>query len=109
MKDELKKGTPKDWKCLYRLKSNDGFIDKDNSFETQKRVFREYLKRHTATCTMASEATGIPQKCLTRRKRDLELSGQLIELFIAPCQITGLRAAYLTTNENLIKSLRNGK
>lgn len=80
--------------------------DKDSHFEQQIRIFRTYLKNHTATCTMASEATGIPQKCLTRYKRTLQRAGQLIELFTSECKITGRKAAYLTTNENLIKSLR---
>lgn len=84
-------------------------MGKDNSFQSQKRVFRNYLKTNTATCSMVAKATGIPQKCLTRYKRSLEKSGQLVELFKADCKHTGCRASYLTTNDNLIKSLRYGK
>lgn len=50
---------------------------------------------------MASEALDIPQKCLTRYKRDMEKSGQLRELMTGPCRVTGFRAAYLTTNPEL--------
>jgi len=76
--------------------------------ETQIRIFRYFLSENTATCSMVTEATGIPQKCLTRHKRALEKSGQLIELFYADCRKTGHRAAYLTTNQNIIKSLKYG-
>lgn len=77
---------------------------KDNHFEAEYRRFRDYLEKHTATCTMACENLGIRQKNATRYKRDLEENGQLIELFVGKCQHTGFLAAYLTTNKEIIKS-----
>lgn len=75
--------------------------------ESQLRAFRNYLSENTATCSMAAKELGIPQKCLTRYKRQLEKAGNLVELFHGICKITGVRAAYLTTNHSLINSLNN--
>lgn len=74
-------------------------------FEFQKRKFFEYLTENTATCSMACAAIGIPQKNATRYKRQLENEGKLVEVLKSVCRNTGYRAAYLTTNETLIKSL----
>lgn len=74
---------------------------KDNYKRTQLKTIFEYLKTHTATATMASTATGIPQKCICRYKRDLEKIGSLYELEKKFCEITGFRAWYLTTNPDL--------
>ncbi len=68
---------------------------------TQKKTIFEYLKKHTATASMVTEATGIPQKCITRYKRDLEKMGLLHEVVKNHCKDTGFRAWYLTTNPDL--------
>jgi hypothetical protein len=78
--------------------------DRENNHTTQSRAFYLYLKENTTTCSMASEALKIPQKCLTRYKRDLELSGNLWEVYEGICQLTGFYAAYLTTNPDLAPS-----
>ncbi len=75
------------------------------SHNNQKKLFLEYLKENTATCSMVTEATGIPQKCLRRYKIELQKQGILIEVFTTKCRITGFRAAYLSTNTALIKSI----
>ncbi len=78
---------------------------KYTSSESQFRAFRNYLSKNTATCSMASDALGIPQKNLTRYKRSLQEAGQLVEVFESECPITGFKAAFLSTNQVLIKSL----
>lgn len=47
---------------------------------------------------MASVATRIPQKCITRYKRDLEKNGHLWEIKKTECKHTGFKAWYLTTD-----------
>ncbi len=66
---------------------------------SQLLIVFEYLKDHTATASMVSEATGIPQKCITWYKRHLEKSGKLWEVRKKRCQITGRQAWYLTTDQ----------
>ncbi|SDX64064.1 hypothetical protein SAMN05444410_12246 [Hydrobacter penzbergensis] len=65
---------------------------------TQLQTIFQYLQEHIATASMISEATGVPQKCICRYKRDLEKSGQLWELFKKTCKRTGFKAWYLTTD-----------
>ena len=79
--------------------------DKDNHFKSEYYLFREYLRNNTHTCTMACDALGIPQKNATRYKRTLEAAGILMEVCVTYCKSTGCLAAYLTSNEVLIKSL----
>ena len=74
---------------------------KYNKRTTQLKTIFNYLKEHTATASMVTEATGIPQKCITRYKRDLEQAGRLYEVKKAPCKYTGFPAWYLTTNTDL--------
>lgn len=71
---------------------------------TQKKTIFEYLKQNVATASMVTEATEIPQKCITRYKRDLEKAGLLSELFKTTCKQTGFKAWYLTTNPDLFPS-----
>ena len=74
---------------------------KDKNFEAQmKRVF-QYLQEHTATASMISATTGIPQKNICRFKRDLEKAGKLYEIEKKLCKKTGFKAWYLTTNPDL--------
>ena len=74
--------------------------DKDN--RTQKSIVNQYLQEHIATASMVSVATGIPQKNITRYKRDLELLGRLWETEKKICKETGFKAWFLTTNLNMI-------
>ena len=71
---------------------------KAKKHRTQKKRFFYFLKNRVVTCSMASQMLGIPQKCLTWYKRQLEESGQLWEVKQARCKITGFTAAYLTTD-----------
>lgn len=48
---------------------------------------------------MVAAATGVPQKCITRYKRDLEKAGKLWEVLKAVCKETGFKAYYLTTDQ----------
>lgn len=71
---------------------------KGRSHSTQLQTIFLYLQKHTATASMVTEATGVPQKCITRYKRDLEKSGRLWEVYKTYCEKTGFRASYLTTD-----------
>jgi hypothetical protein len=73
----------------------------DNKIKNQKKTIFQYLQNHIATGSMISEATGIPQKSICRYKRDLELRGLLYEVEKKYCKITGFKAWYLTTNQDL--------
>lgn len=72
----------------------------DNPFWTQKETIFQYLQEYTATASMVSAATGVPHKCITRYKRDLEIAGRLWETEKKICKQTGFRAWYLTANPN---------
>jgi hypothetical protein len=85
------------------------FQSKDKTFKRQLKTIFEYLKHNTATNTMVSINTGVPQKNICRFKRDLEQQGLLIEVEKKLCKITGFRAWYLSTNENLIKQSKSTK
>ena len=80
---------------------------KSTNFQAELRRFREFLKENTVTCTMACEALGIPQKNATWHKRQLEDSGQLVEVFKAPCKHTNRLAAYLSTNPTIVAKSKN--
>jgi len=71
---------------------------KDRQFNSQLITIFQYLQEHIATASMVSSATGVPQKCITRYKRDLEKAGQLWEIEKKLCKKTGFRAWYITTN-----------
>ena len=68
---------------------------------TQLKTIFNYLKIYTATASMVTAATGIPRRCVTRYKRDLEQLGLLKEIKKDTCKYTGYKAYYLTTNPNL--------
>lgn len=68
---------------------------------TQKETIFHYLQNHTATASIVSKATGIPQKNICRFKRDLEKEGILYEVEKKHCELTGFKAWYLTTNPDL--------
>ena len=71
---------------------------KTTSFKGQLKTIFQYLKKHVATASMVSVATGIPQKNICRYKRDLEKAGRLWETKKGLCKQTGFKAWYLTTN-----------
>lgn len=71
---------------------------KDNYFETQAKTIFLFLKEYTATASMVTECTGVPQKNICRYKRDYEKAGLLWEVKKAPCKATGYKAWYLTTD-----------
>jgi hypothetical protein len=73
---------------------------KGKKYRTQIEIIFKYLNSRIATATMVSVATGIPQKCITRHKRKLELRGSLQETVYKPCKVTGHYAWYLTTDES---------
>ena len=78
---------------------------KDTKRATQKQTIFQYLQTHMATASMVSDATGIPQKNITRYKRDMELSGILFETEKKRCEKTGFMAWFLTTNPELFSSI----
>ena len=74
---------------------------KDTYKRTQLKTIFEFLQNNIATASMVTEATGVPQKCITRYKRDLEKAGRLCEIEKKLCKKTGFKAWYLTTNPDL--------
>ena len=72
-------------------------------FANQSKRYFQYLQTHIATNSMVSKATGIPQKNLTRYKREFEKKGLLKEVCRKLCRLTGFRASYLTTNSDLFR------
>jgi hypothetical protein len=80
------------------LPPHDAEQNKDTSRLNQIKTIFEYLKTHTATASMITQATGIPQKNICRYKRDLEKGGVLWEIERKPCKVTGFKAWYLTTD-----------
>ena len=71
---------------------------KDTDFKSQLKTIFNYLQKHTATASMVSAETGIPQKNICRYKRDLEDAGRLWEVEKKHCKHTGFKAWYLTAN-----------
>lgn len=78
---------------------------KEQVFRTQLKTIFQYLQEHTATASMVSAATGIPQKNICRFKRDLEKAGRLYEIEKKLCKKTGFKAWYLTTNPDLFPAI----
>jgi predicted transcriptional regulator len=76
---------------------------KNTKNQTQEKTIFSYLYNNTATNTMVSKATNIPQKNICRAKRNFEKAGILHEVERRFCKITGHRASYLTTNPALFK------
>ena len=74
---------------------------KVKQFQNQFNTIFQYLKQNTATASMVTEATCVPQKSICRYKRDLEKQGLLYEVVKKHCKLTGFRAWYLTTNPEL--------
>lgn len=70
--------------------------------QSQLQTIFQYLLTNVATASMVSESTGIPQKNITRYKRDLELNNMLWEIEKKICQKTGFKAWYLTTDKSKV-------
>lgn len=75
-------------------------------FASQKRHYYNYLKKHVSTNSMVTAKTGIPQKNLTRFKRQFEKDGLLFEVYKGICQKTKFRATYLTTSFELFQKYK---
>lgn len=73
-------------------------LDKDKTNCNQLQTIFFYLQDHVATASMVTDATLVPQKNITRYKRDLEKAELLWEVEKKDCQKTGFKAWYLTTN-----------
>ena len=71
---------------------------KGKGFKSQLKTIFDYLQDHIATASMVSDATGVPQKNITRFKRDLQKAGRLWEIEKNYCKETGFKAWYLTTD-----------
>jgi len=78
---------------------------KDTKYQSETKIFYDYLQAHTATCSMASEATGLKQKNLCRYKVELQKANLLWEVDFKPCKLTGFLAQWLTTNADMIPSI----
>ncbi|CAM1352369.1 hypothetical protein [Tenacibaculum insulae] len=74
---------------------------KGSNHKTQLKTIFNYLQNNLATATMVFTETGVPQKCITRYKRDLEDLGLLAEVKREKCKVTKCWAWYLTTNPAL--------
>ena len=85
----------------HSLSFNELEQSKSKHFVNQLNTIFQYLKQNTATASMVTEATSVPQKSICRYKRDLEKQGLLFEVVKKHCKITGFRAWYLTTNLEL--------
>ena len=81
----------------------------DKEKQTQLQTIFSFLENNIATTSMVAEATGIKRRNICRYKRDLEKKGVLWETEKKPCLISGHKAWYICTNQNLIgkKSLTN--
>lgn len=83
-------------------KSLSNTTDKDklkDLFISQERTIFQYLQIHTATASMVSSVLNIPQKNITRYKRNLEQRGLLYEVEKKLCKVTGFKAWYLSTSQ----------
>lgn len=93
------------------LKFSDRNKGTKQSHHVQAKRFYKYLQTRVVTCSMACRALKIPQKCLTRYKRDLEKAGVLWEVKYDRCMETGFWAFYITTDpyqepKNKVKQIK---
>ncbi len=84
-----------------KLPSHLGEFQGKDTHEAQEKIVFDYLLLHVASASMVTDATGVPQKCITRYKRNYEKDGRLVQLKKDRCKITGRKVWYLTTNKNL--------
>lgn len=80
--------------------------DKYRNFRREIQLVREYLSNKVATATMVAVALNIYRPNLCRYKAMLEEAGQLCVVRLGICKETGFRAQYLTTNPDLIASMK---
>lgn len=78
-----------------------GELQGEVTHEAQEKIVFDYLLLHVASASMVTDATGVPQKCITRYKRNYEKDGRLVQLKKDRCKITGRNVWYLTTNKDL--------
>lgn len=102
----MRKNNPHSRKSFEKGQAKD---KKFKRYSTQLKIIFHYLQEYTATASMVARDTGIPQKCITRRKRDLEKQGRLYEVENKYCEVTGRRAWYLTTNSDLFPEVEPSK
>lgn len=69
---------------------------KSRKSKTQIQKVFDFLSKRSATSTMVSKSTGIPQKNICRYKVMLQNQGLLREIEKRPCKITGLYAWYIS-------------
>lgn len=79
--------------------------NKGRNFRTQAKTIFLFLQERTATASMLTEYTCVPQKNICRYKRDFEKAGLLWEVKKDACKITGYKAWYLTTNPTKAPSM----
>lgn len=79
----------------------------ENYFKTQLQRYYNYLQENTATNSMVEKAIGIHQKNLTRYKTTLENQGKIVVVCRKTCEVTGFKADYLSTNEEVIQKILN--
>ena len=78
---------------------------KDKDHEAQEKVVFDYLLLHVASASMVTDATGVPQKCITRYKRNYEKDGRLQQIKRDRCKITGRYVWFITTNKDLFPKI----
>jgi hypothetical protein len=72
------------------------FTKYDGDEAVAKKMKQFLSENRTASCTMISEGTGIPQKTLCYRKRALEKEGSVMVAKYDLCKVTGRRVQFLT-------------
>ena len=71
---------------------------KGTYFIAQQKAFYNYLQGDPVTVAMAAYVLKIPEKNLTRYKRELEKANKLWRVFQGSCKFTGNRAWFITTD-----------
>lgn len=82
---------------------------KYKNYQADKLAVTKYLADKEATATMVSVELGIYRPSMCRIKRELEKMGLLHETRIGICEVTGFRAAFLTTDPKKVKGGKNGR
>ena len=76
--------------------------DKGRDFKAQKQIVFDYWLTHTATMSMVSAKTGVPQKNITRYVADFRDEKRITLICKTHCKITGFRAGFYSTNPEQI-------
>ncbi|AOW10489.1 hypothetical protein [Flavobacterium gilvum] len=80
--------------------------DKNTKSKVQKKTIFHYLKVHSVTTSMVTDATAVS---ICRYKKDLVKQGLLFEVEKKICKLTGFKAWYLTTNSDLFPQFNHKK